>query len=627
MAESSRRLLRPTIALVAGLIAVRLFGDPTQPLAAPRAIGWSFHAGDAPRDRLGEVAWAPLADGGSFESRGRRAWFRAAIEIPDTVEGEAVAGRDVGCEIRFADGGEIFVDGELQARYDNDLSGFALAPRAVPGTVHVMEVRAWAGPGDANLKGTFHAPRLEILPPNAAWRNVTFTVDPSATLGELPRLVAGLSQGGGLPDYDGATARALREAGFRYLRMDNILTPVLRRTEEGAVVHDWTDFDRRLGFVKEMGGTGIFCLSYMPIPLDLVPDDNRHSFPNDLAAWSNLVHAAVSRAVDSGHAGAYWEVWNEANSGWLTVPEGTDPLEAYLELYETSVRAVRAADPTARVGGPANASGPWNRSEERGYCVRGEETMAGLIRRCTERDLPLDFLSWHEYFHPPGVFRDEIRRTRELHRQIAGADRPAPELILTEWNYAWWHDHAQDNEVAAAWAVNTVLRAFVPEGLDIACFFLAKDGGTDFHGNWGMLLGDNTPKATYNACALLNRLGPVRIDVEGNDPDVSAIGSVDPATGGVRVLVCHFAQARGVPVRARLALPSGGPGKAIGGGIRLFRVDKAHANVFHDRARARLDAEEPAIVAAGRDSARRIEFDVFPNSVILVEIDPSGARR
>ena len=72
------------------------------------------------------------------------------------------------------------------------------------------------------------------------------------------------------------------------------------------------------------------------------------------------------------------------------LPDTMDPLEAYLQLYETSARAVRAADPDARVGGPANASGPWNRSEERGYCARGEDYMVGLVRRCAERDLPLD---------------------------------------------------------------------------------------------------------------------------------------------------------------------------------------------------------------------------------------------
>jgi hypothetical protein len=453
---------------------------------------------------------------------------------------------------------------------------------------------------------------------------VTFRVDPADQLGPLHGPVIGCSQGGGLPDYGQETARVLRDGGFRYLRMDNILTPVLRRTGEGTVDQDWSDFDRRVGFVSKMGATGIFCLSYMPIPLDLVADDDRHSFPNDLTAWSNLVHAAVSRAVAAGQTGAYWEVWNEPNAGWLTVPEGMDPLEAYLDLYETSVRAVVGADPTARVGGPANASGPWNRSEERGYCVRGEDYMAGLIRRCTERGLPLDFLSWHEYFHPPEVFRDEIRRTREIFSEIAGDDRPAPELVLTEWNYAWWHDHAQDNEVAAAWAVNTVLRAFIPEGLDIACFFLAKDGGTDFHGNWGMLLGDNTPKATYNALALLDRLAPIRIGLSGEDPDVSAIGTIDPATGEIRVLACHFAQARGVPVRVRIVFSDGADDPLEIAEARIHRVDPAHANAFADRGRARLDAGERVRMETDPAGNSGLEFDVLPNSVVLVRTCSPG---
>ncbi len=62
---------------------------------------------------------------------------------------------------------------------------------------------------------------------------LVLTANPSRLLGDVPNGIAGLSQGGGLADYEDATARKLREGGFKWFRMDNILTGVVKRADDG----------------------------------------------------------------------------------------------------------------------------------------------------------------------------------------------------------------------------------------------------------------------------------------------------------------------------------------------------------------------------------------------------------
>src|SRR6185369_12313701 len=112
------------------------------------------------------------------------------------------------------------------------------------------------------------------------------SIDASASGDPVPKGLIGLSQGGGLSDYEDATAAKLREGGFRWFRMDNILTNALKKNDAGEYIYDWTDLDRRAEFiVGKMKAEAIFAVSYMPQALDAVPDNERHSAPKDYKVW------------------------------------------------------------------------------------------------------------------------------------------------------------------------------------------------------------------------------------------------------------------------------------------------------------------------------------------------------
>ena len=117
-----------------------------------------------------------------------------------------------------------------------------------------------------------------------------------------------------MSDYDDATARKLKEGGFKWFRMDNIFTGVLKKGQGSELVYDWTDFDRRVDFIAKIGAEPIMAVSYMPQVLDAVPNNERQSAPKDYAAWEELCFQAAQHSLQRGKRIPFWEVWNEVNT-------------------------------------------------------------------------------------------------------------------------------------------------------------------------------------------------------------------------------------------------------------------------------------------------------------------------
>ncbi len=131
----------------------------------------------------------------------------------------------------------------------------------------------------------------------------------------------------------------------------------------------------------------------------------------------------------------YWEIWNEPDL-WATDDDAhrekpgpwLGTTAEFFEFYETAARHLKAAFPGIKVGGPAIAgdvgsSGRW--------AVR-------FLEFCRDRDVPLDFFSWHVYSTDPSAIAERCSEVRAL------LDRHGftkTESILDEWNYVkGWTD-------------------------------------------------------------------------------------------------------------------------------------------------------------------------------------------
>jgi len=583
---------------------------------------WRFREGDCPeasQPDYNDSDWAVVTCGHKWRCKGF-AWFRSKIVVPGAINGISTSRRAVGIKWNAANGGEIFVWGHLQSRYDNDHPALILLTKsAVPGEEIPVAVRVFMGPrDDSESEAELSECELTLVDDDRIDTPLLITVDTKKSLGRLKQPFAGLSQGGGLPDYSPENAAFMKEIGIKWFRMDNVLTNAVKRREDGTLYYDWSDLDKRVDFIKRIGAEPILCLSYMPQPLDAIDNPDRHSRPRDWKEWEDLVYEAVRHCnVERKKNVKYWEVWNESNAGWIVPLPGEDLLETYLKLYDASARGVKRADPTALVGGPCNAAGPWN-SDKGGAFIRGEDFMRGLMKHCEETGMPLDFITWHEYFQPWTTILDEALTTRRYLEDYPTVKRQVREFMITEWNYAWWNDRPHDNEIGAAWCATSILRAMIPGGVDKPCFFLAQDGDTNLTGSWGMMTLDRKLKPAGNVCRMFNMMCREKIAFDGSDDQVTGFAARDSSSGRVTILIVNFSERYGFPRDIRLQV-TGISKKLIGGKCLRYLVDKNHSNIFNDRSKWQLEAVESMPILGDPFSHT---FVLDNNAVTLLELVP-----
>lgn len=143
--------------------------------------------------------------------------------------------------------------------------------------------------------------------------------------------------------------------------------------------------------------------------------------PADYDKWAQIC-IGIIRHYNQGWANGfhygikYWEIWNEPDYS-VRMWSGTH--RQYYELYETAALAIKAFDPSLKVGGPA-AAGPTR------------DFVPEFLEFCQTKQLPLDFFSWHTYTADPQIIAKHARHVKELLEQYG---YPEAESHLNEWNY------------------------------------------------------------------------------------------------------------------------------------------------------------------------------------------------
>ena len=609
------------LAVLVVMMLASLPGSAADEAAAQ--MQWRFIAQDN-RDfakvEFDDSGWQSVSVGHKWKSAGY-AWFRSAIDVPTQIGGKSTDGQAVGLRWNACDGGECYLNGRIFCRYDNDHPALVvLCENAKPGVVATVAARVFMGPDTNEHDGSLGQAELCIIDPKLVKQPFDVKVDAARKIGPMPHIFAGLSQGAGLPDYDDSTAATFKEYGIKWFRMDNVLTNAVKTNDDGTTRYDWTDLDKRLDFMKKVGCEFIFCISYMPQALDAVPNPDRHSYPRDWEEFGELVYQAATHCIARGTPVKYWEVWNEINTGWMVDPPGWDHLKTYLTLYDTCWKAVRKADPKAWIGGPACASGPWNEKDPRGPGANGEKFMRGLFEHCEKTGAPLDFVTWHEYFQKHSVMKKEAEQIREYLNDYPKVKKQVKEYAITEWSYAWWHDRAHDNEVGAAWAAASVLRGWMPAGVQKPCWFLAKEGGGTLTGEWAMFARENKPKAVANVCRMFNMMPAERVECAGEDDQIASAAAIDPKTGRISVLVLNFGEWHGCPRKVHLSISGLPKEMAKPAECKRYLVDVTHSNLANDESHYALETVPVTPVVSG--GAVSLEFDMANNAVTMIELRP-----
>ena len=317
------------------------------------------------------------------------------------------------------------------------------------------------------------------------------------------------------------------ELGVESVRAHAILDDSLGVYREGddGPVHDFTGIDEVLDVLLDTGLRPIVELSFMPRDLAATPDATVFDYrgiispPRDHERWAALIRDLVAHLADrygrDEVRGWAFEVWNEPNLCLFWSAAESD----YLRLYDVTVAAVKAIDPSFRVGGPATAAAGW---------------IDDLLDHCRAENVPLDFISTHTYAMPPLDLRPIAAR-------FGRADIP---LWWTEWGVSSGHG-ALIND--SAWAAPLVARGMRSAAgrLEALGYWVASDHFVElgeapslFHGGFGLLTIGNLRKPRFWTMAILERLGDEElaseIDGDGGGSLVEAWASRD-ADGRVAI--------------------------------------------------------------------------------------------
>ena len=263
--------------------------------------------------------------------------------------------------------------------------------------------------------------------------------------------------------------------------------------------------------------------------------------PKDYLKWAKICEHVI-RHYNEGWANGlhlgikYWEIWNEPDldiERWNTTPRtwGGTP-EQFYDFYEVAAKYLDKTFPDLMIGGPALC---W------------EENWADtFLKRMRQKNVGLDFFSWHIYERRVSEVVGKVRRIRAMLDRNGFKDVPS---ILNEWNYikGWTDEFVYSlSEIASlkgAAYTSAVMSACQDEPVDMLMYYDFRPCA--FNGAFDLIT--ERPTKTYYAFYAWDKLvqygTQVKATVDDKELYATAARSED---GRLRVLVTRYTEDRNI---------------------------------------------------------------------------------
>ena len=434
-----------------------------------------------------------------------------------------------------------------------------------------------------------------IFPQAALAAQQKITVDCSIRQGLIKKGLAGAAMGGNAYSYNKESIASRMTGLVNTVRLEGVGGPgySLYDTETGE--YDFSKLFEEIDNIHATGAEIIADIFYMPKWLSSQPESEQYFYaaPADYDAWEAYIREIVTN-INISNNGArrieYWEVWNEPSGNYFFTP-----WRDYNEFYYHTAKAIKAADPTAKVGGYAD--NPYYQS------------YIDWARYQFEKGLVPDFITLHFYGQWTGGPSPEVYKTfsERISDNVYSVTQKRLPVFYTEWNLnAEKPTYAMN--VSSAYAAQALCAMQESDYVDKACFFRIEPYGG---GAASLLSAEHTETSCARVFEMFNKVGKTKLYSQGDGCKVLAAG----ADKGYGAIVSYFD-------------PEGGDGTKstvisfknhnIEGKYKLsvYMENSATADVCGDVAPL-YEVEKTADIGSSID----VNLNMETNSVAFVEIE------
>ena len=329
--------------------------------------------------------------------------------------------------------------------------------------------------------------------------------------------------------------------GFRYVDIPNIFRDFDADVEDENS-YDFAFTDLLIGQLYKYGCAPIFRLG-VSIENYAHIRSYRIDPPKDAQKWAKICEHIVAHYnegwANGFHYGIeYWEVWNEPefhpdkakNQMW------TGNALDYYKLYEATATTLKNRfGNSIKVGGYGSCGfaaifkdpekygidAPWQDIwfENVDYAL---EFFYGFFDYLKEKNIPIDFFSWHSYM---GVKDVEVMADF-ARRELDKMGFSQVEIHLNEWNNTAWIKDTKGKSISSAYAC-AMLCAMQKKPIDVCCYYDAQFAVHEYGGLFNPLTLE--PFCTYYALSAFGELFALgnEVECECAEDGIYAIAATD----------------------------------------------------------------------------------------------------
>jgi hypothetical protein len=368
---------------------------------------------------------------------------------------------------------------------------------------------------------------LALSVPTWAQTAATVTVNAGTTVGTIPTAAFGVNTAvwdGNL--LDSSVPGLLSQAGVTALRFPGGSTADVYHWQNnsatagtGQYINSSDTFDAFVGVAQKAGATPVITVNYGSNAAGNAGGD-----PNEAASWVNYANNTKKYGIK------YWEVGNEIygngeyGSAWEEDLHSDHSPTAYGNNVVSFVNAMKAQDPTIKVGAVLTAPGAWPDGQS-------PDWNSNVLAACGSK---IDFVIVHWYAQEPGSESDSgllsstskisgmVTKLKSLISQYCGSNAPNVQIFVTETNSVSYNPGKQ--------TVGLVNALFLADDyMDWLEGGAANVDWWDLHN--GPMTGDNNSSSLYGSA----NYGDYGLLSVGQSPEPAAETPV-PAYYGLQIL-------------------------------------------------------------------------------------------